>query len=267
MSTQLAAVALLDSRRPAGPTHRSIVAVDLEGSTTRTNPVKGELRRVMYDLLGRALEAATITDDHLEELTDRGDGVLLLIRPHDDVPKTVLLGRLIPLLTALLISYNAEVTQPALRIRLRTVVHAGEVHVDGRGFYGEAIDVAIRLLDSAPVKRALKRTPSPLVLVVSEEIYSGIVAHGYLDAGTYRPLVRVRVADKQHRGWVHIPDPGDPASTTSPEMSYRPAWSPLAMARIARRLRPPRLQQGITGMTPWHQDPGDESGLWTSVRI
>jgi hypothetical protein len=195
--------------------HRAIVAVDLEGSTTRTNPVKGELRRIIYDLLGRSLEGAGITDDHLEQITDRGDGALLLIRPHDDVPKTVLLNRLIPLLAMLLAKYNTEVSQPALRIRLRAVVHAGEVHADSRGFYGESIDIAIRLLDSAPVKRALKETASPLVLVVSEEIHSNIVSQGYIDTGEYRPLVRVRVAARQHRGWVHVPEQADLADDVS----------------------------------------------------
>ena len=128
MTTRLAAVASLDGQRPAGPVYRSIIAVDLEGSTQRTNPVKGELRRVMYDLLGRSLEAVAITGNRLERLIDRGDGVLVLIRPHDDVPKTILLDRLIPLLATLLAEYNARAAQPALRMRLRVVVHAGEVH-------------------------------------------------------------------------------------------------------------------------------------------
>src|ERR1700748_2515667 len=95
MSTRRPGTTFQASRRFAGPMHRSIVAVDLEGSTMRTNPVKGELRRIMYDLLWRSLEAVAITSDHLEQLTDRGDGVLVLIRPHDDVPKTILLDRLI----------------------------------------------------------------------------------------------------------------------------------------------------------------------------
>jgi class 3 adenylate cyclase len=200
-------VASFDDHRPASPLYRSIIALDLEGSTTRTNPVKGELRRVMYDLLGHSLEAVAITADHLEQLTDRGDGVLVLVRPHDDVPKTVLLGRLIPLLAALLVEYNAQAGQSALRIRLRAVVHAGEVHADRRGWYGEAIDVAIRLLDSPPVKRTLKQAAAPLVLVISDEIYSGIVRHGYVDASTYFPLVRVRVGNRRCRGWVHVPAP------------------------------------------------------------
>lgn len=205
MNTLPEAGAFPRGQRPVGPIHRSILAVDLEGSTMRTNPVKGELRRVIYDLLGRALEAAAITGDRLEPLTDRGDGVLVLIRPHDDVPKTILLERLIPLLTTLLAEYNAQAAEPALRMRLRAVVHAGEVHVDPRGFYGEAIDIAIRLLDSPPVKRMLKHAATPLVLVVSDEIYSGIVCHGYVDADTYSRLVQVRVANRRHRGWVHIP--------------------------------------------------------------
>lgn len=207
MNTRLAAVATIDARPPVGPVYRSIIAVDLEESTTRTNPVKGELRRVMYDLLGRALGAVAITGNRLEHLTDRGDGILVLIRAHDDVPKTVLLDRLIPLLTTLLTEYNAQAAQPALRMRLRAVVHAGEVHLDRRGCYGQAIDVAIRLLDSPRVKKSLKQTTGPIVLVISDEIYSSIVWHGYVDANAYLPLVRVRVANRRYRGWVHIPAP------------------------------------------------------------
>lgn len=221
MSARLPAVSYPGSQRPTGPMYRSIVAVDLEGSTIRTNTVKGELRRMMYALLERSLEAAAITATHLEPVTDRGDGVLLLIRPHDDVPKTVLLGRLIPLLTALLVEYNAAVPHPAMRIRLRAVVHAGEVHSDNRGFYGEAIDVAIRLLDSPPVKGALRQATSPLALVISEEIHSGVVVQGYVESDSYRPGVRVRVANKQYRGWVHIPDPGALPTVPTAKRSYR----------------------------------------------
>jgi hypothetical protein len=197
-------VASPDDQRPADPVYRSIIVLDLEGSTKRTNPVKGELRRVMYDLLGQSLEAAAITGNRVEPLTDRGDGILVLFKPHDEVPKTVLLGRLIPLLATLLAEYNAQAAQPALRMRLRVVMHAGEVHMDGRGCYGEAIDIAIRLLDSPGVKEALKRAAAPLVLVISDEIHSGIVCQGYVDADTYFP-VWARVASRRRRGWVHIP--------------------------------------------------------------
>src|SRR5579859_2739804 len=183
---------------PSGPVHRSIVAVDVEGSTKRTNPVKGKIRRVLYDLLEQALKAAEIGSEHLEDYADRGDGVLTLIRPHDDVPKTVLLDRLIPALTALLAEHNAMVAEPELRMRLRAVVHAGEVHHDGRGFYGDDIDVAFRLMNSQAVKRALRQeSVAPLVLVVSEEIWDKIIRHGYVDGDPYPQRIQVRVGERR----------------------------------------------------------------------
>jgi hypothetical protein len=231
MTTRLAMVAFLDGRRPVGPVHRAIIAVDLEGSTQRTDLVKGELRRVLYDLLAQALAAVAITGNRLERLIDRGDGVLMLIRPHDDVPKTILLDRLIPLLATLLSQYNVRAAQPTLRIRLRVVVHAGEIHEDGRGFYGEAIDVAIRLLDSPAVKRALKQATEPLVLVVSDEIYSKIVCHGYAPADVYRPLVRVQVGRRCQRGWVHVPAPA--ASPDVPRQRSQPRGLGRAQAEAS----------------------------------
>lgn len=223
----LTAVPSLDVRLPVGPVPRLIVAVDIEGSTRRTNPDKGALRRSLYELLERALTAAGITAKHLEQHTDRGDGVLILIRPHDEVPKTLVLGRLIPMLTALLNEHNAAAPRAELRLRLRAVVHAGEVHEDDKGFYGDDLDAAFRLLDSARVKRALtEAAASPLVLVVSDEIYHGIVRQGYLDAGPYRALGRVRVGNRDRRGWVHIPaplDPDVPVRSVSPGLSQASA--------------------------------------------
>ena len=192
----------------------------------------------MYDLLGRSLKAVAITGNRLESLTDRGDGILVLIKPHDEVPKTVLLGRLIPLLAALLVEYNAQAPHPALRMRLRVVMHAGEVHMDRRGCYGEAIDIAIRLLDSPRVKKTLKQATAPLVLVISNEIYSGIVCQGYVDPETYHPLVRVGVGKRRHRGWVHIPP------TAAPVLA-----GPVRRLRPATRLIGPR-DRGRAGGIP-----------------
>ena len=144
--------------------------------------------------------------------------MLLLFRPHDDVPKTLLLGRLIPRSSPPCSSSTTRRSPSRrLRLRLRAVFHAGEIHDDGWGFYGEDLDVAFRLLDSPSVKKALKEEPaSPLVLVVSEEIHSGIVRHGYVDAGPFVRSVNVRVAKRRRRGWVHIPVPVRPNACSRP---------------------------------------------------
>lgn len=205
---RLTALPELETRPLTDPVYRLILAVDLEGSTKRTNPAKGALRRVLYHLMDRALAATEIAGQHLEPSADRGDGMLILIRPHDDVPKTALLGTLIPALTALLAEHNAAVPDPSLRMRLRVVVHAGEIHVDDWGFYGEELDVAFRLLDAPAVKRTLgAASRSPLALVISDEIFRTIIRHGYLDEEHYQPGVRVRVAGQQRRGWVSTPVP------------------------------------------------------------
>jgi class 3 adenylate cyclase len=195
----------MSSLAVAVPHHRAIVSVDIEGSTTRTNPAKAQLRQVMYDLFDAALEACGITEEHRDPLVDRGDGVLVLIHPVDQAPKTLLLTTLVPTLSLLLTEHNAQ--RPEDGLRLRAALHAGEVHYDRQGCFGEALDITFRLLDAPEVKSRLSQTEAPLVLVVSDDIYRTVVRHRYagIDDRAFEQTVRVRVAGQQHRGWVHVP--------------------------------------------------------------
>jgi hypothetical protein len=192
------------------PHYRAIVALDIERSTSRLNPIKGELRNKTYELFDVALHTAGINKRHRDRFVDRGDGILALIHPVDRAPKALLLNRVVPLLNRLLTEYNASLTphsQTQRQLRIRVVMHAGEVHYDANGCFGEDLDVAFRLLDAARVKKALRETADPLVLVVSGDIYSSVVRHGYdgIDSQTFHPLVRVHVAGKRYPGWIHIP--------------------------------------------------------------
>jgi len=158
--------------RPATlPVHRSILAVDIENSTRRTNPVKEELREQVYRLVVEALTAVGIEDHQCDSFTDRGDGVLVLLRPADEFPKPFLLSRLIPALAGLLDAYNDDISpdESPRTLRLRAVIHAGEVHYDGKGFFGEDLDVAFRLLDAPRFKAHLRKGTAPLALVASDE--------------------------------------------------------------------------------------------------
>ena len=197
------------------PLHRSIIAIDIERSTgpDRTNPIREELRHEAYSLLSMAMRTAGIGDEHCDPLVDRGDGILALVHPADEVPKTLLLYPMIPALTTLLADRNAALAsgdRGCRELRLRTVIHSGEVHRDGKGYFGEALDVAFRLLDAPRLKGCLRQAATPLVLVVSETIYWSIIRHGYegIPESGFDPLVRVVVAGRRHRGWVHVPVPG-----------------------------------------------------------
>ena len=207
------------------PRHRAIVALDIERSTSRPDPVKAELRRKLYEFFDTALLTAGIRRRYRDRFTDRGDGILALIHPVDQAPKAALLKTVIPTLSQLLTDYNAglpHASQPQRQLRVRVVVHAGEVHYDANGCFGEALDIAFRLLDAANVKKTLQTAADPLILVISGDIYRTIVRHGYdgIDQRTFHPLVRVHIAGDRYPGWIHIP--GQPNQDQVTEIaSYR----------------------------------------------
>jgi class 3 adenylate cyclase len=207
------------------PRHRAIVAVDIEGSTSRPDPVKAELRRKLYELFDAALRAAGIGPRHRDRFTDRGDGILALIHPVDQAPKAILLTTAIPALNQLLADYNASLPRASLpqqHLRVRVVVHAGEVHYDANGCFGEALDIAFRLLDAAHVKKAFQKAPDPLILVISGDIHRAVVRHGYdgINQRAFHPLVRVNIAGHRYPGWIHMP--GHPAQHQVTELArYR----------------------------------------------
>ena len=95
-----------------------------------------------------------------------------------------------------------------LRDGLRRLHRLG-VHYDANGCFGEALDVAFRLLDAARVKRALREMADPLILVVSGDIYGSVVPHGYegIDHETFHQLVRVQVAGRRYASWIRVSSP------------------------------------------------------------
>jgi hypothetical protein len=105
-------------------------------------------------------------------------------------------------------------------------VHAGEVHDDGEGFFGQDLDAAFRLLDARAVKKVRATSDAALVVVV-DEIFQNVVSQGYkgVDAGVCRRKVQVRVADRRRQGWIYEPRAAEPAS--------RP---PTGMTSAARRV-------------------------------
>ena len=89
-------------------------------------------------------------------------------------------------------------------------VHAGEIHYDSHGPYGEDVDIACRLVDAPELKRRLRETSEPLALVVSQEIHRSVVRHGYdgIDHSAFTQVVHIRVGAQRLRGWIHTPAAG-----------------------------------------------------------
>jgi hypothetical protein len=113
----------------------------------RPDTVKAELRRTLYDLFDQALRSAGIHRRHRDRFTDRGDGLLALIHPVDQASKPVVLNRAIPALGRLLAGHSASLASTGRQhgqLRVRVVVHAGEIHYDNNGCFGEALGIAFR---------------------------------------------------------------------------------------------------------------------------
>ncbi len=197
----------MEESRGAAPAHyRTIIALDIEQSTRRADPVKAELRDKLYELFDEALRSAGIHPRHRDRFVDRGDGILALIHPVNQAPKTVLLNQVVPALRRLLAGYNEGLPRPALagQLRVRVVVHAGEIRYDSHGCFGEALDIAFRLLDHAYVKKTLRVGADPLALVISGDIYRSVVRHSDegSDRRSFESFGYVRVAGTRHPGWI-----------------------------------------------------------------
>jgi hypothetical protein len=235
------------------PHYRAIVALDIERSTSRPDPVKAELRNKTYELFDAALHSAGIHKRHRDRYIDRGDGLLALIHPVDQAPKALLLNRAIPALSSLLADYNASLPYPSRlqrQLRVRVVTHAGDVRYDTNGCFGEALDIAFRLLDAVPVKRALRETADPLILVISGDIYSSVVRHGYdgIDQHAFHPLVHVQIGGKRYPGWIHIPRANDAASDPDCQL---PAPADTAADKIQPGSRTASVQKTQPSIDPF----------------
>src|SRR6266516_4843383 len=116
---------------PDQPVHRNILAVDIEGvgRQERDDPGRIVMREAGFAVLADGLKLAGLERGQREQ-SDLGDGILVLISP--EVSKVRLIDPLIGELTFALQRYN-DTAGPAARMRLRAVVHAGEVVRHGWG--------------------------------------------------------------------------------------------------------------------------------------
>ncbi|MFC6092932.1 ATP-binding protein [Saccharothrix lopnurensis] len=194
---------------PGSAVHRTIVVVDVEGfgDPRRTLPHQLGTRAGLYRVVEEALRAAGVAwEDCYHE--DRGDCVFVLVPP--DFPKGPLVEVVPGALVAALRTHN-DACPPEQRVRLRVAVHAGEVAFDGHGATSTALTTAFRLIDAAPLKRALAGSPGVLALVVSRWVFDEVVRNSaVLDPTTFRPAP-VSVKETRDTAWIALPDHPYPA--------------------------------------------------------
>jgi hypothetical protein len=186
------------------PLHRTILAVDIEGfgRPERSNPVRVRLRGQLHDIVNDALQRAGVEADAYT-LSDLGDGILALVSPA--ISKVILIDPLLAELDAGLRDHN-RASSAAARLRLRIVLHAGEISKDPRGWSGQSLNFAFRLLDAEQLRAALRQSTAHLALIVSEPIYREVVEHewrGIRKRHYHRTVVQVK--ETQAPAWIYSP--------------------------------------------------------------
>jgi tetratricopeptide (TPR) repeat protein len=215
--------------------HRAILGVDIEAfaDRRRTNPDQIVMREGLYHCLETAFAKSDINwEDCYHE--DRGDGTLILISP--DIPKNLLVSRFPRELSAALRAHNEAHAAPS-RIRVRVVVHAGEVHRDSHGVTGAAINVAFRLLEAGELKQALRQSPGPLALIASGWFFEEVIRHSPAsDPDAYRQA-RVSVKETTELAWISLPGSRvvPAANHGGPEVARVPRQLPAAVSCFVGR--------------------------------
>lgn len=212
-----------------------VVDVESFGDPVRTDPDRVAVRHAVYRALQRSFAKARISwADCVAE--DRGDGVFVLLPP--DVPKSWLVIRLPVHLADSLARHNAACPEPK-RVRLRMVLHAGEVYPDAHGSAGTCINRAFRLIDAPACKAVLHDSPGVLALIVSDWFYDEVVRHHRAAEPSAFRQVRVVNKETDMIAWVRGLSAMDPPvrrghrpsgpSSPAPSAQFDPPSSALAV--------------------------------------
>ncbi|MGW6204417.1 hypothetical protein ACWF9B_12335 [Streptomyces sp. NPDC055089] len=215
------------------PHYYLIVVLDIEQFGSRTDPLQQWLRDQLHAIVGEALRQAGVGSADTEAVGDRGDGSFLLIRPT--ISKLDLTTRFVDALQAGLRGH-AQRGNKESALRVRVSLHAGDVAQDDRGWVGEALNTACRLVDLDALRTTLAAADrSGLALAVSADWHAAVVRHDFpeLPKAEFRQ-VPFRAKEISSHAWLRVPGydepPGLGAQAGVPEV---PPPSPPAAARKA----------------------------------
>lgn len=188
-------------------TSRTILAVDVErfSDLSRTDPQRVRVHDGLYKLLDQALGESGIDFGSCYR-EDRGDGVIILAPP--EIPKVHFSAELPNRLATVLRQHNQAHPDPE-HIRLRMAVNVGEIYFTAHGVVSDDLNKTYRLLDSEPLKDALKKTSGALAAIFSPWFYETVIWH----SENFRPDIYFPVlVDKKETetvAWVTVPAAAD----------------------------------------------------------
>lgn len=189
------------------PAVRLCLAVDTESYSRFNTGEAARSQERLVDVLTRARREAGLRETEVD-LQQSGDGQFSILPAGVD--ESVVIPRLVAGIESALASTNEDLSAHA-RLRLRVAMHRGHVAAGVNGWLGGATIAVHRLLDSTPVRDALRhRRDADFALIVSDVLFTDVIADGYgsLDPAAFTP-VEARLPEKNfaQRAWVYVPRP------------------------------------------------------------
>ncbi|MBF6090781.1 hypothetical protein [Nocardia cyriacigeorgica] len=186
------------------PTYRSFLVVDVENSESLTNVQVEAMRASLYHIIEGGLPDAGAGVDQ----EDRGDAVMLIL----DVPALDVLDRVVGGVLAGVRRHNSA-AGPMNWLRVRIAVNEGYVGRDDKGWSSDSLTATFRMNSEDAVKKALERAPrADAVVVVSDQVFCGLVRHSYRETVTPNEYRSVTMLSKsgEHRIWIRVPGYPEP---------------------------------------------------------
>jgi HEAT repeat protein len=186
--------------------HRTLLVVDIEryGDPVRDDQTRIHLRESLRDALIEALNGSGI--GRPEHMNDTGDGWLVVLDADAKVPVLEAVTSSLPQA----LRAHGVGTSGDERLRVRAVVHAGEVLFDDGVPVGKQVNRAFRMVEAHTLRACLHAASGSLVVGLSDYVYENVVhqRHAGLDRSLFEPVL-VEVKEERCTVWVYAPgDPG-----------------------------------------------------------
>ncbi|WP_194891756.1 hypothetical protein [Catenulispora pinisilvae] len=185
--------------------YRMLMACDIAAPSGRTEQDRLEIRQFLESACRGAFHAGGMDWDSCTRWNTT-DGCRLVV--PSGFRKRTLLDRVLPGLTALLLSYN-EWAAEHLRIRLRVALHADEIHRDSHGSASNTpFEILLCLLNATLLRTAIADAPNnvPIAAIFSQRYGEEIAGCDKYESGT-DAFIPVEIREKEYNGraWIHYP--------------------------------------------------------------
>jgi hypothetical protein len=215
----------ISAARPASGQVCTLLAFDIDGFTRpdRDEAIRIHLHRAIYDILTSAFEGSGLPW-HQCHHEDRGDGALVILPPG--VPAQPVIDPLPERLRGLIRRHN-RITCDAARMQLRAAAHIGPVYSDAYGVISDDLNLLFRMLEAAPLRRALADSGTELALVISGYMHDNLVLRHptLVDPALFSPL-KTRVKQTPVSAWIYLPG-ASPPYLQSTSRSCGPTTAPI----------------------------------------